>query len=380
MNNAHERRHYRPMTQLKRAIVWPFKMLKRYAKRGFWQRIVVFATTLLVLAVGSMYGIAQWYIHSQASKPLVLGTSFIPAYAENFGLDPQQTMDALINDLGVRHFRLVSYWEQLEPEQGKYDFSLLDWQFAKAEAAGAKVTLSLGLRQPRWPECHMPDWALALPSGSGAGTWQSALLDYISKVVNRYKDSPALDSYQLENEYFLRGFGLCEDMLGARDAFDRDRLVREYNLVKRLDPYTKLIIARSNNALGTPIGQPTPDEFGISIYKRVWSPPIGRYMEYPFPAWYYAFVAGVQKLTTGKDMIIHELQAEAWPPGGNILASSLEEQNKSFNADRFEKRVAFGKATGMREIYLWGSEYWYYRKIKLNDASLWNQAIAEFVP
>ena len=372
------RRQYRFLTRAKHAILWAFKVLQRYTRRGFWQRFVVFITAALVLAVGSMYGIAQWYIQSHKDEPLVLGTSFIPAYAESLGLDAQETMDALINDLGVRHFRLVSYWNQAEPEQGKYDFSLLDWQFAKAESVGAQVTLSLGLRQPRWPECHMPDWAKMLPSGAEAGTWQSALLDYIEEVVNRYKNSPALDSYQLENEYFLHGFGNCEDLLGEQWAFDRDRLVREYDLVKRLDPYTKLIIARSNNALGTPIGEPTPDEFAISVYKRVWSPPIGRYMEYPFPAWYYAFVAGVQKMVTDKDMMIHELQAEAWPPGGNVLAASLEEQNKSINDDRLEKRIKFAEGTGMREVYLWGSEYWYYRLVKLNDPSLWNVAKQTF--
>jgi hypothetical protein len=319
-----------------------------------------------------MYGIAQWYISSNQDKPLVLGTSFIPAYAESLGLNPQDTMDALINDVGVRHFRLVSYWDQLEPGQGTYDFSLLDWQFAKAEAAGAKITLSLGLRQPRWPECHMPAWAQSLPSGNSEGTWQAELDKFIAETVNRYKNSPALGSYQLENEYFLRGFGVCTD-------FSRDRLVNEYNLVKQLDPYHTLVVARSNNALGTPVGQPTPDEFGISIYKRVWSPPIGRYIEYPFPAWFYAFVAGVQKMTTGRDMIIHELQAEAWPPQyQGIQATSLAEQNKSFNAARFKTRVEFGKATGMKEIYLWGAEYWYYRKVKLHDPSLWQTAQFEF--
>ncbi|HEU4984544.1 MAG TPA: beta-galactosidase, partial [Nitrososphaera sp.] len=159
-------------TRIKHAFLWPFKVLARYARRGFWQRFAVFITAALVLWVGAMYGIAQWYISSNKDKPLVLGTSFIPAYAESLGLDPQETMDALINDLGVRHFRLVSYWNQMEPEQGKYDFSLLDWQFQKAEAKGAKITLSLGLRQPRWPECHMPDWASQLPSGNAEGTWQ----------------------------------------------------------------------------------------------------------------------------------------------------------------------------------------------------------------
>lgn len=195
----------------------------------------------------------------------------------------------------------------------------------------------------------------------------------MAAVVNRYKTSPALDSYQVENEYFLHGFGTCTN-------FDRSRLISEFNLVKRFDPYHNAIIARSNNAIGWPVGAPTPDEYGISIYKRAWENRFfHRYIEYPFPAWYYAFVAGWEKITTGRDLMIHELQAEAWPPNyETIPQASLAEQNKSFNADRFKSRVQFGKGTGMKEMYLWGGEYWYYRKVKLNDPSLWNIARQTF--
>ncbi len=343
-----------------------FILLNRQRPR----QVVIILLTLILLILGSMYGIARWYIASQASKPLIVGTSFIPAYAESFGLDPQQTMDALIQDVGVRHFRLVSYWNQLEPEQGKYDFSLLDWQFEKVEKAGAKVTLSLGLRQPRWPECHMPAWAQGQPESA----WQPQLEAFMTQVVNRYKASPALASYQVENEFFLKGFGICTN-------FNRQRLVSEYNLVKRLDPAHKAIIARSNNALGWPVGEPTPDEYGISIYKRVWDAGVThRYLEYPFPAWFYGFVAGWEKLMTGRNLMIHELQAETWPPNyQSIQATPLAEQNKSFNAEYFKHRVEFGKGTGMRKIYLWGSEYWYYRLVKLDDPSLWNVARQAFI-
>ncbi len=330
-----------------------------------WHKIGVVCLVAGFLSLGIMYGIARWYIAQTSTKPLVIGASFIPAYAESLGLDPKETMDALLNDVGIRHFRLVSYWNQLEPQPGQYDFTVLDWQFEKAEAVNAKITLSLGLRQPRWPECHMPDWATNQP----ASQWQPQLETFITQTVNRYKNSPALVSYQLENEFFLKGFGTCTN-------HDRNRLVSEYNLVKKLDPKHKLIVTRSNNALGVPVGGPTPDEFGISIYKRVWDAALThRYLEYPFPAWYYAFVAGTQKIVTGRDMIIHELQAEAWPPDSRFISEvSLEEQNKSFNAERFEHRLKFGEGTGMREIYLWGAEYWYYRVIHERDNSLWNVA------
>jgi len=372
MQPEHARRHYRPLTRVKRALIWPFKMIRRYAKRGWRQKLLVWAAAILIIWIGAMYGIAQWYIKSNDHKPLILGVSFIPAYAEYLGLDAKETMDALINDLGVRHFRLVSYWNQLEPVQGQYDFNLLDWQFEKAEAAGAKVTLSIGLRQPRWPECHMPEWAKELPSGREAGTWQSALLTFIKQVVNRYKDSPALASYQLENEYFLRSFSQhCTD-------FDRQRLIDEYNLVKKLDPYHQIILSRSNN-YGIPLGQPVPDLYGISVYRRVWDTKTNRYFQYPLPAWWYAAHAGIQKLLHGKDTILHELQAEAWPPNGqSIPETTLGEQNKSINAKRLKHTFEFGRATGMREIYLWGAEYWYYRMVKLNEPSLWNVAKEEF--
>jgi hypothetical protein len=160
--------------------------------------------------------------------------------------------------------------------------------------------------------------------------------------------------------------------------YSRERLVTEYNLVKKLDPYHTVIIARSNNAIGTPIGKPTPDEFGVSIYKRVWDSTIThRYFEYPIPAWYYGFLAGVEEIITGKNTIIHELQAEPWPPTDMIHASQAE-QAKSMNAKILKSRFQYGEATGMKTIDLWGAEWWYYEKVLFHNSSDWNVAQAEY--
>jgi hypothetical protein len=349
----------------RKVFSWPLS----FWQRGWWQKLVSVIIVIVILLVGSMYGIAEWYIQTEKSKPLELGVSFIPDYAQSLGVDPQANMDALLN-IGVRHFRLVSYWSDIEQTPGRYDFSQLDWQFKKAEARHAKITLSVGLRQPRWPECHAPGWVdLKAPRQ----TWQPQLEQFMKAVVNRYKDSPSLQSYQVENEYFLVGFGICQDM-------SRQRLVDEYNLVKQLDPHHTAIVARSNNGIGIPIGAPRPDEYAISVYKRVWDAQVThRYFEYPIPAWFYGFLAGLQKIHDGRDMIIHELQAEAWGPQYKpITQISLDEQNKSLNAKRLKDRFGYGKATGMREIYLWGGEYWYYRLVVLHDPSLWNVARQEF--
>jgi hypothetical protein len=349
---------------LKNIFIWPFKQIVKFWRTNWWHKLICIFIGLALILVGFMYGVAQWYIWSERNQPLELGTSFVADYAESLGLNPHQTFLAILNDLKVKNIRLVSYWSDIEPQPGIYDFSELDWEMQQAESHDVSVSLAIGLRQPRWPECHEPSWVGLEP----VSTWEPQLLQFMTRVINRYKDNPALSSYQLENEYFLSSFGTC-----GNDS--RQRLITEANLVQNLDPKHTLIISRSQNAIGWPIGQPQPDEYGISIYRRVWTPVFNRYIEYPYPAWYYAFLAGIEKIWSGKDMIIHELQAEPWPPNRETIPqSTLSEQNKSFNAQTLKSTVAFGEATGMKSIYLWGSEYWYYRMIILHDPSVWNTA------
>jgi hypothetical protein len=347
----------------------PVKWLKSEFSRvwngSLWRKGLILVLALVVLITGVFYGIAEWYIHKHNSEPLVLGTSFVEDYAESFGLDPKQTLEAILSDLGVKQVRLVSYWKDIEKTPGEYDFSDLDWQFAMANKYGAKVSLAVGMRQPRWPECHEPGWITI--GQDNKAEWQPKLYSYMSAVVNRYKDNPALAGYELENEFFMKVFGECKD-------FDRQRLVHEFNLIKQLDPKHDVIISRSNNWYGIPVNEPTPDRFAISIYKRVWDNFITkRYFEYPLPPWFYASLAGSEELLSGRDMIVHELQAEPWGPNGQEISQiSVDEQFKSMNADRLKKRIEYGKDTGMRTIDLWGAEWWYWLKVKKHDSSVWD--------
>jgi hypothetical protein len=48
------------------------------------------------------------------------------------------------------------------------------------------------------------------------------------------------------------------------------------------------------------------------------------------------------------------------------------------NATILKARFKYGEATGMKTIYAWGAEYWYYRMVKLHDPSLWNVAKQAF--
>ena len=331
-------------------------------KRKIWQIILMSIGLLIVLFVLFMYSLSTWHRLKYRNEPLQLGVSFSATYAESMGLEPKETLEAMLKDLKPSRVRLVSYWKEHEKVQGQYDFSELDWQFALLQKYNAKASLSIGLRQPRWPECHFPTWA----EGKSEAEITKPLANYIQETVNHYKNNPALGEYQLENEYFLKVFGICQNYRS------RDRLISEFNLVKKLDPNHRIIITRSNNALGWPVNEPIPDASGVSVYKRVWDKTITkRYFDYPFPGWFYGSLAAIMEIVHGKPTILHELQAEPWPPSGAIVDNTLEEQNKSMDAKRLKQRAKYGISSGVRTIDFWGAEWWYWRLKKANDPTVW---------
>lgn len=345
---------------------WWQRCFSWWRARKMWQKIVLITLAFLMLFTAQAYALGYWYQQKHKNEPLTFGVTFVPGYAKYYDLDPHETFLALRDDLGFKRFRLVSYWDNIEPTKGQYDFSELDWEFNKVEEVGGEVTLAIGLRQPRWPECHQPSWAADMQKDE----WYKQLTDYMTAVVNRYKDRPALVSYQLENEYYLKVFADCP-------YTTKERLVDEFNLVKSLDNKTPIIISLSNNYLGIPINKPHADQYGVSVYKRVWDKTITkRYFEYPFPSWYYSWRAALTEIWNGKSSMLHELQAEPWPPT-DIKSASIAEQDKSMNADRLAERIDYGVDTGFRDIDLWGGEWWYWRKTKFNDDSLWNTVKAK---
>jgi hypothetical protein len=363
----------KPSSKLKQAVKTIYGwLLKILPKNKYLRYAVVSVTTVILLCVAGMYIIAQWYIFTQKNKPTELGVTYIANYAEWLGVDPKETLNAILTELKPARIRLVSYWDVIQPNNpDEYNFSELDYQFEQSHKAGTKVSLAIGLRQPRWPECHGPKWADV--DNRPMEQWYPELKQFMKTVIERYKNHPALESYQLENEYFLKVFGECTN-------FSRDRLIDEYNFVKSLDASHTVIVSRSNNWVGIPVGKPRPDLFGISVYKRVWDRTFTkRYLEYPYPAWYYAFYAGAGQILTGKNLMIHELQAEPWMPDGIPMKdSTTEEQYKSMSPQRLKARFEYARATGMKQIDYWGAEWWYWRKVKFNDPEIWNVAINEF--
>ena len=121
-----------------------------------WRKKILY-TFLVILLIGVL---SMWYL-AQSKKPdlITYGMSFNTMYAKELGLDWKETYDAIVDDLGVRHFRLAAHWPMIEPSDNNYNFSELDYQIKRAEEVNAEVILAVGRRLPRWPECHVPEWA-----------------------------------------------------------------------------------------------------------------------------------------------------------------------------------------------------------------------------
>lgn len=326
-----------------------------------WHRwvIVILAVVIVLITISEF----SYYFWIPVKNP-DYGVTFSEKYAKELGNDWKANFDAILNDLGAKRLRLMSYWDLNEPSQGNYDFRDLDYQMSEAAKHGVKVSLAIGLRQPRWPECHQPEWAKNL--GENSEQWQKALDDYITTVQNRYKNNPALSSYQLENESKNAWFGEC------KGPATTERLVHEFNLAKANDPNHPVYMSLSDQH-GFPAGNPVPDEYGFSVYRIVWNDkgPFHFYLTYPTPIWFHRLRTWLIGIIKQREVFIHELQVEPWGPKAT-KDLSLEEQNRSMSNNQILKNLVFARKIGKDEIYLWGSEWWYWRKTHFNDPGPWN--------
>lgn len=286
----------------------------------------------------------------------MFGASFSAKYARELGIDPKLCLQSALRDLKIRRLRLMSYWDVHEKTQGKYDFTELDWQFKLAGQYGAEVSLSIGLRQPRWPESHWPKWAKEMPEEE----WREAIYRYIEVVVKRYKDHPALASWQLENEARLKSFGLNGD-------FDRSRLRREFKLMKKIDPNNPVIMTCSDS-WGMPFFGPKPDIYGFSVYRYFYDR--GRYRHSTRPAIFYRLRTLFIRILKGRPAFIHELQAEPWGPKPTSKLS-LKEQYESMDLRRVKEAVEFAQRSKLLPVDLWGLEWWHYLKTEHKQDRIW---------
>lgn len=316
----------------------------------------------ILLAILGLILIFFIFINFPAKAPdkhFDMGVTYSSRYARDLGLEPKQTFIAMLDDLKIRKIRIPVYWDLAEPEKGKYDFADVDWQLQEAQKRGAKVILVIGQKVPRWPECFVPSWV------QNDAERKTELLKFINRTMDHFKNNPAIEKWQVENEPFLP-FGICP-------ALDKNLLDNEIGIVRLKDSSRPVVITDSGElSLWTEAAR-RADIFGTTMYIDIWSKNVG-YFRYPIGPRFFHFKKWLISNFSGqKKAIVVELQGEPWLAGW-VLDFPVEKQLENFSAQELVRNVNFAKQADFPEIYVWGVEWWYWLKAEKGENSLWNEA------
>lgn len=328
----------------------------------------IFATIFVSLGIIllALIGYAR-SIPVDDSRSITWGLTYSAKQAEGLGLDWQKTYEDILKELKPKKVRLIIYWDNVETEKDKFDFSETDWLLKKTGENKAKAILALGAKIPRWPEIHIPAWAKNLTPEEREG----ALKNFLKETISRYKDNPAVEMWQIENEPYL--------MFGERIERGKDFLEKEIETAKKIDN-SRPILTTDGGEFGLWYrAAKAGDVFGTTMYRNTYTNILGWLFgntEYPFSPGYFKLKKKIIRFLINdkeKKFLVIELQGEPW---SHIALNevSYEEQVKLFSPGYFADTIKYAKETGFGEYYLWGAEWWYYMKEKHNNNCYWEYA------
>ena len=320
--------------------------------------------------------------------PLKIGTTFSPVQCAYLGLNWRETYLSIL-EMGFDLIRLGAYWNEIEKEQGVYDFSKLDWQVKEARKRDIPVVLTVGMKAPRWPEYFIPDWVMEKVTFSfGADVSKSAYLKehtlkFIEAVVERYKKEATIRYWQVENEPLNR-FG------GEYWVIGKNFLIQEIELVKRIDGEKRPVILTTatypNKLLRFTSGifikhDPIEeclemcDILGLNVYPVVGHKFLGlnfyfRTNKKEKELYFSKLLAKARD--AGKEAWIVEFQAEPWEAGRLVYKEN--KKPSSIRIDSFEESFQEVREIGFDVILLWGAEHWHFRHIQRKDPE-WKEKI-----
>lgn len=313
-------------------------------------------------------------------RPAYLGTTFSPLQCRYMNLDDRAAFQAICT-LGLDRIRLGAYWNEIETKPDQFNFSTLDWLLEEAHRNGIQVVLAVGMKVPRWPEFHFPQWisdrydtkagdkALDLRSPEVA----ERSLNFVNAVVNHCRYAPAVKYWQIENEPFTR-----LEIAGGR--FLSPEFVRkEVALVRsRQLPHQKILLT---NAIHLPKPKPeedlpafrdsltTADAVGFNVYTKVPAGNSGTYLE-PEPEFWQQLQSWQTDLQNfGREAWIAEAQAEPWEPQKLVAIDRADYPSAS--PRRMQLLVNTLARANYSTVLLWGCEYWYWQQTQGRNLWWW---------
>jgi len=305
--------------------------------------------------------------------PLV-GFSYSPLTSVWANRDPVQDLAALLAATDADLVRLPIYWESVAPTPDSLDFSSIDDLLAVVEehdqvaSRPTRVVLTVGARNFLYPELHEPAWAGPrqqpyLSDVQSAAAYRA----YFDGSITRYRSSPLLYAWQVENEPF--------DYVGNESTGDDQitlgQLSWEVEEVHQLDPGRTVVTTSFDGWNSTidfvqayappllalvgayPSGHPgealaVGDALGLDLYVDGASTPLRFTSPDLRSVWKQQaldFWAG-QAAAQGKQLWIAEMQAQPWRNSSTYTPANLVASAADYRQEP------------LKVVLLWGVETW----------------------
>ena len=326
-----------------------------------------------LVAVSLALGSEIW--PSPSPPPPLTGFSFSPQTSLAADRDPVADLESLVDATEPDLVRLPIYWETVEPSPDQLDFSSIDALLDVIEShdlvsqTQTRVVLSIGARNFLTPELHEPAWAgprqqPQLNQAQSGAPYRS----YIDASVVRYRSSPLLYAWQVENE----PFDYVTNAITGDDEITAAQLAWEVGEVHRLDPGHKAVTTTFDGwnvavdamqqyaqpalalAGGYPSGHPgaalaAADALGLDIYLNAPSTPL-RFTSVDLRAEWKAQAIDFwahEAAARGKTVWLAEMQAAPW---GTTLGG--------FNPPDLITSAVDYRREPLQVVLLWGADTW----------------------
>lgn len=315
-----------------------------------------------------------------------LGVNFSHRHAGWLGQDPDALLRALLQELGIRRFRISVYWDEVAPAPGQLDFAPVRRWLDPIQQHGATALVTVGLKAQRWPEFYPPDWLIAdnpLPHGAHLEQHPRVithLLLMLERITAFLADYDAVDAWQVENEPWL------PSMRGTVGwQFSPDLLAREIAVVRDSDPRRRPIVVNhsSQNCFDRRalLAFPLADVIAENVYTRKpnrWSWPryFNVYALGPYAPRLRHYARLLRRMN--KAFWITELQAEPWETCN--VKELRPDQIGSISPARLRANLRLVRDAGASRVYLWGAEWWRYTADQHGDHRYWDLARRLFAP
>jgi hypothetical protein len=311
----------------------------------------------------------------QHTPPPLVGFSYSPLIAWQANRDPHEDLRRLLDATNADLVRLPIYWELVQTmPDAPLDFSsvdsLLDVVSTYNYETGrhARVVLTVGARNFLFPELHQPAWVRDRSQPAiGEAQAGAAYRKYFETSITRYRSSPLLYAWQVENE----GFDMVLNDFTGDDTISPQQMQWEVDTVHSLDPLHQVVVTTYNAItptfdimerytptlawlIGVGSGHPNEalasgDAFGLDLYLDgpyiPWRDFTSIGLRTQWKAQTLAFWSDIAH-ADGKQLWVAEAQAQPWGDEGPFSPQDLVNSAVDYREAKVDV------------VLLWGVETW----------------------